>query len=541
MCPTWHSFSTHPCEQEGRRVCHSPSFHSIFRAAHLLPIHYILLGLSSLLLLSLFATKASGKTGVPALLVFLVIGILAGVDGIGGIHFDDAWLAQSMGVIALAFILFVGGLETHWLGIRKIIWRGLSLSTIGSLTSAVLVGLFLTYVVGGFTFLEAILFGAIVSSTDAAAVFAVLRTNNVQLKGSLSELVELESGSNDPMAVFLTAGIIGLLVDAQASLIALLPSFFVEMTVGAFMGYGLGRAIVFIINKMRLEHEGLYPVLTFALVLLAYALPSALHGNGFLAVYVAGVVVGNHKFFHKRSLIRFHSGLGWLMQIMMFLTLGLLVTPRELVPVIPKGISASAFLIFIARPASVFLSLSFSSLGWREKLLISWMGLRGAVPIVLATFPLLAGIPEADTIFNLVFFTVVVSVLVQGTTIPYVARWLKLNVPANRKSQHAVQHGPTINERAQMTEVLVPYHSGMVGEPVMMLGLPEDGFVMLISREEGTLVPNGRTRLEGGDVLMVLATPEALHALEARLFSPEKPIKESRILRKLRALRERSK
>jgi cell volume regulation protein A len=492
-------------------------------------------------LLSLFATKASGRLGVPALLVFLVIGMLAGVDGVGGIHFEDAWLSQSMGVVALAFILFVGGLETHWLGIRKIIWRGLSLSTIGSLSSAILVGLFLTYVVGGFSFLEAILFGAIVASTDAAAVFAVLRTNNVQLKGSLSEVVELESGSNDPMAVFLTSAIIGLLVDSNASVMALLPSFFIEMTVGAVMGYLLGRAIVYIINRMRLEHEGLYPVLTFALALLAYSLPSALHGNGFLAVYVAGVVVGNHKFFHKRSLVRFHSGLGWLMQIMMFLTLGLQVVPRELLPVIPKGLSVSAFLVFAARPASVFLSLSRSSLGWREKLMISWMGLRGAVPIVLATFPLLAGISQADTIFNLVFFTVVVSVLVQGTTIPLLARWLKLDVPTSRKTQHAVQHGPAINERAQMTEVLVPYHSGMVGEPVMMLVLPEDAFVMLISREEGTLVPSGRTRIEAGDVLMVLATPEALHELEMRLFSPDKPIKESRLLRKLRALRERSK
>ncbi|HET6510886.1 MAG TPA: potassium/proton antiporter [Candidatus Kapabacteria bacterium] len=507
---------------------------------HLLSIHYILLALACLLLLSLVATKASGRTGVPALLVFLVIGILAGMEGVGGVNFDDTWIAQSMGVVALAFILFVGGLETHWSAIRGIIWRGLSLSTIGSLTSAILVGLFLTHVVGGFGFLEAILFGAIVSSTDAAAVFAVLRTNSVELKGSLSELVELESGSNDPMAVFLTAGIIGLLVDPTISITSLIPSFFIEMSVGGVMGFLLGRVIVFTINRLRLEHEGLYPVLTFALVLLAYSLPSAFHGNGYLAVYIAGVVVGSHKFFHKRSLIRFHSGLGWLMQIMMFLTLGLLVTPSELVPVIPKGLSVSAFLIFVARPASVFFSLAFSDLGWREKLLISWMGLRGAVPIVLATFPLIAGISQANTIFNLVFFTVVVSVLVQGSTIAYVARWLGLNAPASKKSQHTVQHGPAINEQAQMTEVLVPYHSGLVGETIMSLGLPEDGFVMLISREEGTLVPNGRTRIEAGDVLMVLATPEALHSLEIRLYNPEKPVRESKLLKKLRGMRKRS-
>lgn len=445
-----------------------------------------------------------------------------------------------MGVIALAFILFVGGLETRWSSIRQVIWQGISLSTIGSLTSAILVGLFLSEIVGGFNFLEGILFGAIVSSTDAAAVFAVLGSSDVRLKGNLTELVELESGSNDPMAVFLTAGIIGLLVDTNSSVIALLPALLMEMSFGGILGYALGRTIVFVINRMRLEHEGLYPVLTFSLVLLTYGLSATLHGNGFLAVYVAGVVVGNLKFYHKRSLTRFHSGLGWLMQIMMFLTLGLLVTPTELIPIIPKGLSVSAFLVFVARPASVFLALAGANLNWREKLLIAWMGLRGAVPIVLATFPLLAGISQADTIFNLVFFTVVLSVLVQGTTIPYVARLLKLNLPYSARSEHAVQYGPTINEQAQMTEVLVPYHSGMAGQTVMMLGLPEDGRVMLVSREEGTLVPAGRTRIEGGDVLMVLATPEALHELETRLYSTEKPARESKLLQGLRELRKRS-
>jgi potassium/hydrogen antiporter len=492
------------------------------------------------LLLSLVATKASGRVGVPALLVFLVIGILAGEDGIGGIRYDDAWLTQFLGVIALVFILYVGGLETRWNSIRQVIWKGVSLSTIGSLTSALLVGLFLTHVVGGFTFLEGMLFGAIVSSTDAAAVFAVMRSSNIGLKNSLSELVELESGSNDPMAVFLTAGVIGLLLDAQNSVVSLLPSFLMEMSFGVILGYVMGQGIVFVINRMRLEHEGLYPVLTLSLALLTYGLSQSLHGNGFLAVYVAGVVVGNLKFYHKRSLIRFHSGLGWLMQIMMFLTLGLLVTPSELIPIVPKGLSASAFLVFIARPASVFLALAASSLNWREKLLIAWMGLRGAVPIVLATFPLLAGVAQAETIFNLVFFTVVLSVLVQGMSIPLVARWLKLDVNITTRSQHQLQYGPTINENAQMTEVLVPYHSGMAGQTVMMLGLPEDGRVMLISREEGTVVPTGRTRIQGGDVLMVLATPDALHELEVRLFKSEPPIRESKLLKRLRALRKRS-
>lgn len=488
----------------------------------LVATHYILLAVSSLLLLSLLATKASGRVGVPALLLFLVIGILAGVDGLGQIEYEDPQLTQFLGIVALVFILFVGGLETRWTSIRTVLWKGVSLSTIGSLSSALLVGFFLTLVVGGFSFLEGLLFGAIVSSTDAAAVFAVLRSSNVRLKGELTELVELESGSNDPMAVFLTSAIIGMLLDASISPYRLLPTFFVEMSFGALLGYVLGRIMVLIINKLRLEHEGLYPVLTFSLVLLVYGLTTTLHGNGFLAVYVAGVVVGNLKFYHKRSLTGFHSGLGWLMQIIMFLTLGLLVTPSELLPIIGRGLSVSVFLVFIARPLSVLLALLNSNLTFREQLLVAWMGLRGAVPIVLATFPLIAGVTHADTIFNLVFFTVVLSVLVQGTTIPVVARWLRLDLPVTARTQHQVRYGPNINERAEMTEVLVPYNSGMVGETVMQLGLPEDARVMLISREEGTLVPNGRTRIEAGDVLMVLAAPEELQVLQAALASPLK-------------------
>ena len=325
----------------------------------------------------------------------------------------------------LSFILFAGGLETQWESISSEIWRGLSLSTLGVVITATLVGMFAVMVLK-FSVLEGMLLGAIVSSTDAAAVFSVLGSSKVRLKGGLKPLLELESGSNDPMAVFLTLGIIRILSNPGSSLWDLVPSFFLQMGLGSVLGYALGKAMIFVINRLRLEFEGLYPVLSLAGVLFIYGLTTSLGGNGFLAVYVAGILLGNHEFIHKKSLILFHDGLAWLMQITMFLTLGLLVFPRRLPAIAGIGLIVSLFLIFVARPISVFASLLFAKLNYRRKAMISWVGLRGAAPIILATFPLVAGIPKADTIFNLVFFIVLTSVLLQGTTITQTARWLKV-------------------------------------------------------------------------------------------------------------------
>ncbi len=280
------------------------------------PIEYILLGVAVLLLLSVIASQATGRLGVPALLLFLVIGMLAGSDGPGGIYFDDPWLAQSLGVAALAFILFSGGLDTRWEDVRPVLWKGVALSTLGVFITAILVGWFATTALD-FSWLEGLLLGAVVSSTDAAAVFSVLRSRNVSLKGQLKPLLELESGSNDPMAVYLTIGFIQLLSQPAASMMDLIPLFLQQMTLGAAFGYGIGKAMVWIVNRVRLEYEGLYPVLTVSLVLLDYGATSALGGNGFLAVYLAGLVMGPSDFIHKRSLMRFHDGLAWLMQIAM--------------------------------------------------------------------------------------------------------------------------------------------------------------------------------------------------------------------------------
>jgi len=343
----------------------------------MIPIEYLIVGIAILLLISIVASKASGLLGVPSLLIFLLIGMLAGSEGPGGIHFDNAWVAQFIGVLALTFILFDGGIETNWQSVRTVLPEGIALSTVGVLITALLLGLAATQIIG-VSLTEGLLLGAIVSSTDAAAVFSVLRSKRASLRGNLKPLLELESGSNDPMAVFLTIGIIGLLINQTTSGLSLVWMFVLQMTIGAILGFGAGKAMMFTINRLRLEYEGLYPVLTFTLVLIVYGATASVGGNGFLAVYLAGLVLGNGNFIHKQSLIRFHDGLAWLMQITMFLTLGLLVFPSRLVPIIGVGLAISAFLMLVARPISVFVALSLSRLAVRDKAMISWVGLRGA-------------------------------------------------------------------------------------------------------------------------------------------------------------------
>ncbi len=372
------------------------------------------------------ASRVSGRLSVPALLMFLVIGMLAGSEGIGGVRFDDPWTAQLLGVVALTFILFAGGFHTDWGSIRPVVGRGLSLSTVGVIITASLVGLF-AVAVSNFSLLEGLLLGAIISSTDAAAVFTILRSKKISLKGELKPLLELESGSNDPMAVFLTVGIIGLITGSVYSAADLIPFFVWQMALGAVSGYLVGKGTLFIVNHMGLEYEGLYPVLTLAMVLFTYGMTASLGGNGFLAVYIIGLVMGNSDFVQREGLMRFHDGFAWLMQITMFLTLGLLVYPSQVLSVLWVGLAISIFLMLVARPLAVFAALQFTNMSRREKGMVSWVGLRGAAPIVLATFPLLAGVPQADMIFNLVFFIVITSVLIQGISIPMVARWLEVD------------------------------------------------------------------------------------------------------------------
>lgn len=479
-------------------------------------IDYQLLSLSLILLVSVLASKISDRFGIPALVLFLALGMLAGSDGPGGVYFDNLSFTQFLGIAALAYILFAGGLETSWSEVRPVLGHGLVLATAGVLLTALIFGAFAHYVLG-LSPLEGLLLGSIVSSTDAAAVFSVLRSRSVSLKGQLKPLLELESGSNDPMAALLTIGFVRLLTQPDMSLTALLLLFGLQMPLGALTGYGMGRGIVLLVNRLMLGYEGLYPVLTVSLVLLTYSLTNLIGGNGFLAVYVAGIVLGNSNFLHKRSLLRFHNGIAWLMQIAMFLTLGLLVFPSALVPVIGPGMLAAVWLMLAARPLSVFLCLLPTALSLREKIFIAWVGLRGAVPIVLATFPLLAGVPHADFMFNMVFFVVLTSVLVQGTSLPMVARWLHLDAPLVPQRIFPLEYNPVSGLKSELRELTIPADSAAIGKPLVSLSLSAEFLVVLIARGTEYLVPAGGTVLEAGDTLLVLADAEVFTRVKKQL------------------------
>lgn len=464
----------------------------------------ILLIGSILLLVSVVAGRTLRRLGVPTLIFFLVIGILAGSEGIGGIHFDNAALAQLIGIVALNVILFSGGLDTHWESIRPILWRGVALSTAGVLLTAFSVGVFVHYAFG-FTLVEGMLLGSVISATDAAAVFSILRNKGVALKGFLRPILELESGSNDPMAYFLTISLTSIVASGSTDFAVLIPSFLKEFILGGALGFLIGKGSVWLINRITLETEGLYPVLTMGLAFFTYAFTNFIGGNGFLAIYLCAVIMGNSSMVRRRSLIKFYDGQAWLMQIILFLTLGLFVFPSHIVPRIGMGLIISAFLIFIARPIGVFASLAFFKTNIRSKLFISWVGLRGSVPIVFATYPLLAGVARAELIFDLVFFISVTSVLLQGTTLSYVARLLHVAVPPRAKRRIGFDFEAGDNIKSEMQGIVLYDDAYAAGKKIVDLNIPSNVNILAIKRGAYFIAPNGSTRLMANDVLHVLA------------------------------------
>lgn len=402
-----------------------------------------------LLFLSLLAGKASSRFGIPVLVIFLGIGMLAGSEGIGKIYFDNPRATQFIGIVALNVILFSGGLDTSWASVRPVVWHGITLSTLGVLLTASVLGVFV-WLITDFTFYEGLLLGSIVSSTDSAAVFSILRSKNLSLKGNLRPTLEFESGSNDPMAYVLTIAFTSLVTIPDASVGKVLLIFIQQLLIGGILGLILGKLSKETINRIRLEYEGLYTVLIIAIMLFSFSFTDFLGGNGFLAVYLCGLYLGNQQLIHKKKFIKSFDGLAWLMQIVLFLTLGLLVFPGQVIPVISIGLLIAFFLILVARPLSVFTCLSFFKIENRSKLFIAWVGLRGAVPIVFATYPLIAGAEKANMIFNIVFFISLTSVLIQGTTLPYMAKMLHLTSPGLEKPG-ASPAGGTGNESTKET------------------------------------------------------------------------------------------
>ncbi len=402
-----------------------------------LSIEQLCLIFGILILASVFASKIASRLGVPALLLFLLIGILSGSEGIGGIDFESYGISKYVADSALLIILFSGGLDTKWREIRPILKEGLVLSTVGVGITAVLVGSFAWFILGSFstfnlgvegiTWTQGLLLGAIVSSTDAAAVFSVLKSSNIKLNNNLQPLLELESGSNDPTAILLTTSIIGVLAQGVFNPTAIILNLILQIIIGTTLGYGSGLLMVWVINRIRLSSDGLYPVCAFGLLLLTFSVTSFCYGNPFLAVYIAGIVFSNSNALKKDLIISFHDGLSWLMEITMFLTLGLLVFPSELLSNIHIGIAIALFLILVARPISVFSCLApFPKYKQSDKLFVSWVGLRGAVPIVLSIMPIVQDFDYADNIFNVVFFLVIISVLIQGLSLVPMAKFLKV-------------------------------------------------------------------------------------------------------------------
>ncbi len=468
----------------------------------------ILLIGSILLLISIVVGKTSYKFGVPTLLLFLSIGMLAGSEGLGGINFDDPKIAQFIGIVSLNFILFSGGLDTSMDSIRPVLKEGMILSTLGVFLTALFLGAFV-YWVTDFTIYESMLLGSIVSSTDAAAVFSILRSKSLALKNNIRPALELESGSNDPMAYVLTLIFLTLVMNQDQEIWTMVPIFFQQMIVGGIAGYLFGQASKWVINTIKLDFEGLYIVLVIALMFITFSATDFVGGNGFLAIYICAVYLGNQDFIHKKTIFKMYDGIAWLMQIVLFLTLGLLVFPSQITPLLGLGMVISLFLILVARPLSVLIALVPFKMRMRRRLYISWVGLRGAVPIVFATYPLLAGIDKANMIFNIVFFISVSSVLIQGTTLSVVAKWLKVSLPEKVKPVTELEKILEDLPKSLLQEFKIRKDTFAAEKRIIDLKFPKTAFIVMINREGEYIRPGGSTILEPADVLMVLAdTPE---------------------------------
>ncbi|CAK6610337.1 TPA: potassium/proton antiporter [Providencia stuartii] len=453
------------------------------------------------------------------LVMFLFIGMLAGEDGIGQIAFNNVNVSYAVGSLALALILFDGGLQTSVKSIR-LVWKpAFTLATFGVLITAGITGLAAAYILG-IPLLEGLLLGAIVGSTDAAAVFSLLRNAGIYLNERLQSTLEIESATNDPMAIFLTVGLLQLLMNQSASGSELLLLFVSQMGIGTLVGLSVGWISIKIINKIKLLATGLYPVLVAACGLLSFGLASNLQGSGFLSIFVTGVVIGNARFVFQRNTFLFHDGLAWLSQIIMFVMLGLLVNPSSLLEVWFEGLVIALVLTFIARPIAVVPVLKFFKFSREEITLVSWVGLRGSVPIILAIFPFIYGLPGANLIFDVVFFVVLISATLQGSTLPYVARKLNLMQPPPLLPAATLDITAVDQIDADLVEYTLGEDCSAVGRRLSQLALPDQTVIAMITRGKSVLPPRGSTRLIADDHLFVVLKPENRLFLE-RLFSEQ--------------------
>ena len=457
---------------------------------------------------SILLSKTGYRFGVPVLLVFLLVGMLLGVDGLG-IRFDNYKYAQIIGMVALTIILFSGGMDTKFSDIKPILGPGVVLSTLGVLLTTVFTGFFIWGVSHAFSHVIqipltlALLLAATMSSTDSASVFNVLRSQKMGLRRNLQPLLEFESGSNDPMAYMLTIVMIQVIQSGGGSDVevwSIIVNFIVQFGFGLALGFGLGKLCVWIINKINLQNKSLYPILMLSFIFFIFSFTNLFKGNGYLAVYVAGIVMGNCKLTENKSISSFLDGVTWLVQIVMFLVLGLLVNPNDMFKIAVPALIIAVFVILVGRPLSVFLCLlPFKGIGKRAKMFVSWVGLRGAAPIIFATYPVVEGVEGSSLIFNVVFFITLTSLLVQGTTIPKVANMLKLSM---KKDDGPENFGVDIPD--ELNTIL---QQEVVKKDAYLRDYPlnEGTLVMIVERNQKYIVPNGKLLLKKGDKLLLIS------------------------------------
>ncbi|MBR5911720.1 MAG: potassium/proton antiporter [Bacteroidales bacterium] len=487
-------------------------------------VEFVLLILSILFFASILAGKAGSRFGVPALLLFLGVGMLFGSDGFG-IRFDNIKLAHMIGTVALSAILFSGGLDTKMEDIKPVLWPGVTLAIVGVLLTAVITGLILYLLIDprlGVGVMGCLLLASTMSSTDSASVFSILRGKGLHLKHNLRPTLELESGANDPMAYVLTTTFITLVLQGgEPQYGNALLTLLLQLIIGVVTGWCFGKGMVWLINRINIDNKALYPILVLSGSFFVFAATYYLHGNSYLAVYVAGLVVGNSRFVHKRSTRSFFDGVSWIAQLSMFLTLGLLVNPSELRQVWIPGLIISFVMIFVSRPIAVFVSMSpFRNYTFRDRLLVSWVGLRGAVPIIFAILCRASDVPHSDVMFNIVFLCTLVSLVVQGTTLPLVARWLGVSETPKTKPQVPPQDFDIDfpeEIKSAITEATVTEKMLTIGTRMMDFRLPEKTLVIMVKRGDHYFVPTGKTHLHIGDRLMLLSDNQT--ELECALVS----------------------
>jgi cell volume regulation protein A len=465
----------------------------------------------ALLAAGIFGALLADRVRVPGLLLFLGLGMLAGSEGIGGIHFDDTELARTLGTIALVLILFEGGLTAGWSEIRPVLGTAASLATVGTALTAVIAG-FAAKLIFDLSTLEGMLVGAAIAATDSAAIFAVLRRSTLQKR--LARSLEGESGMNDPVALLLVIGFIEWIQQPGYGLADMAGLLALKLAIGVAIGVALGRLAVAALNTTRLPTDGIYPVATIAIAALAYGLAEVAHGSGLLAVYLTALALGSASIPARRTVVAFHEGLGWVAQIALFILLGLLIFPSDLPDVALQGLALSAVLILIARPIATFTATALAPLDSRERLMLGWAGLRGATPIWLATFPVVAGIGAGEELFAIVFFVVVTSTLVQGASFEPLAKRLGLTTDEPALPRRLLESGRIRRMGGDVVAYRLPPGAAAAGHFVRELELPREAVVNIIVREGRAIPPRGSTELREGDELHVLVRGELREEVE---------------------------